>query len=93
MNGVAMIYSRMGKPGEGMTLNRHLRNAPQWISIAKFLEKDPLVALGLQGGWATRSDLACDGRGAAPDPELATPPSNTGVNEFQPVARGPREFQ
>lgn len=28
------------------------RNASQWTSIAKFLEKDPLAALGLEGGWA-----------------------------------------
>lgn len=29
------------------------RNAHQWLSIAKFVETDPLIALGLQGGWAT----------------------------------------
>lgn len=28
------------------------RNAHQWLSIAKFVETDPLIALGLQGGWA-----------------------------------------
>lgn len=62
------------------------RNVTQWLSIAKFLEADPLKALGLPGGWVPRSDLACDGREAVPGPELVTPPSNTGVNKVGDVA-------
>jgi len=71
-----------------LSLHRRLRNANQWISIANFLTPDRLKALGLAGGWATQSDLACDGRGAlpAPAPELNTPPSNTGVNKVGDVA-------
>lgn len=27
------------------------RNRSQWLSIAKFLEADPLIVLGIPGGW------------------------------------------
>ena len=75
-----------------MTLHRRLRNSSQWISIAHFLSKDPLKALGLSGGWAVAEgcqpeDLACDGPQAGPLPESNTPPSNTGVNKVGDVAR------
>lgn len=81
-----MIYATTGRPSEGMTLHRRLRNATQWISIAQFLAKDPLLALGLEGGWdrgvgGQPEVLACDGPKAGPGPELVTPPSNTGVNK------------
>lgn len=61
------------------------RNRSQWLSIANFLQKGPLVALGLAGGWA-RGEGEARPR-PAPEPEFITPSSNTGVNEFRPVAR------
>jgi hypothetical protein len=75
-----------------MTLHRRLRNSSQWISIAQFLSKDPLRALGLEGGWSrsvvgSAAALACDGPKPGPGPELNTPPSNTGVNKVGDVAR------
>jgi hypothetical protein len=78
--------SELSKPD----CTRRAANSTQWLSIAKFLEKDPLAALGLEGGWDTSvgGGREAEGRAAAGVPELVTPPSNTGVNEFQPVARG-----
>lgn len=65
------------------------RNLTQWTSIAKFLEKDPLVALGLAGGWA-RGEGEARPRPAT-EPEFITPPSNTGVNKVGEVVRVERD--
>lgn len=58
------------------------------LALAQFRNDWPLVASRLDGmrDKAGRADGACDGERALPG--LITPPSNTGVNESQPVARG-----
>lgn len=78
-----MIYCTTGKLGEGMTLHRRLRNQTQWISIAEFLTVDPLVKLGLVGGWSTGAagTAATGGKRSAPGAGgSAIPHGNHGDN-------------
>lgn len=62
------------------------------LAIEQFRKDWPLLAVRLDAMRAKAPALgAAVGRAAAGVPELVTPPSNTGVNESQPVARLPDE--
>lgn len=74
-----MIVLKMGRMGEGMSYSLPRRNETPWVSIAKFLEKDPLIALGLQGGWAVRQSVAVT---EAPAPARSEARTGAGASVF-----------
>lgn len=72
----------MNTATQALTLHRLLRNQTQWVSIAEFLKVDPLVKLGLPGGWAAGASGARQGA-ADCGPESIIPLGNHGDNNFR----------